>query len=95
LERRIVKKFYAVVNDLIGGWDVSMNDKPVSEHVETTDIGRLGWRERTIGSFMDEETAKAVARSLNLMQYCACGEGTMEGMHKQRDHPGTWLLESQ
>ncbi len=84
-----MKKFHAVVNDLIGGWDVSMHDKPVSEHIDVENGG--GWRERTIGSFMSANTAQAVARSLNLMQYCACGEGTIADMHKQRDHPGTWL----
>jgi hypothetical protein len=92
-----MRKFYAVVNDLIGGWDVSMYDKPVSEHVRSKiedGFEYHEWAERTIGSFMDEDTAKAIARSLNLMQYCACNNGTVDGMHKLRDHPGTWLIES-
>ena len=88
-----MRKFYAVVNDLIGGWDVSMWDKPVSEHV-TSEGGPRAWENQTIGSFMDKPTAEAVARSLNLMQYCACSDGTIEGMHKARDHTGTWLIES-
>ncbi len=25
-------KYYVVVNDMIGGWDVSLQDKPASEH---------------------------------------------------------------
>ncbi len=83
-----MRKFHAVVNDLIGGYDVSMWDKPVSEHV----LGENGpVAERTIGSFMDEATATAVARSLNLMQYCACGDQAKDQpwMHRARDH-GSW-----
>ena len=78
-------KFHAVVNDLIGGWDVSMYDKPVSEHVNQ---GR--WAEHTIGSFMSEDTAVAVARSLNLLQYCACGDDDEEYMHRMTDHGMPW-----
>ena len=83
-----MRKFYAVVNDLIGGWDVSMHDKPVSEHV-TSEGGPRAWEDTTIGSFMDKGTATAVARSLNLMQYCACGDDEKEYMHRANEH-GSW-----
>ncbi len=82
-----MRKFYAVENDLIGGWDVSMYDKPVSEH----EFGEGGPAvERTIGTFMDKASAVAVARSLNLMQYCACPDDDQTTMHWQREH-GKWL----
>ena len=50
------EKFFAVVNDLIGGYDVSMWNKPVSMHA----VG-----EPTVGTFLDKEWAEQVARALN------------------------------
>jgi hypothetical protein len=50
--------YYAVINDVIGGYDVSEYDKPVSEH---------GTDEHTVGSFMDEPGAVRVAEALNLL----------------------------
>ncbi len=52
-------RFYAVPNDLIGGWDVSAWDKPVSEHVWEND-------EFTVGSYLSKLWAERVARALNL-----------------------------
>ena len=52
--------FYAVVNDLIGGYDVSIFNKPVSQH-DT----RLSGGEWTIGSFISEGWAKRIAKALN------------------------------
>ena len=52
--------YYPVVNDLIGGYDVSEWDKPVSEHDTRPEGG-----EYTIGTFMTEEWATRVADALN------------------------------
>lgn len=49
---------FAVVNDLIGGWDVSEYDKTVGDH---------GEGEWTIGTFISEEWAKKIARSLTIV----------------------------
>ena len=50
------EKFFAVVNDLIGGYDISMWNKPVSMHAVD---------EPTVGTFLDKEWAEQVARALN------------------------------
>ncbi len=52
--------YYAVVNDLIGGYDVSIFDKPVSEHDTRPEGG-----EWTIGSFISQEWAERIAVALN------------------------------
>lgn len=54
--------WYAVENDLIGGWDVSTYDKPMSQH-DT----RAG--EHSIGSFLSEAHAKLIAELLNKENY--------------------------
>ncbi len=48
--------YYAVVNDLIGGYDVSTYNKTVGDHGED---------EWTFGSFMSQEDAVQVAHALN------------------------------
>ncbi len=48
--------YYAVVNDLIGGYDVSTYNKTVGDHGED---------EWTFGSFMSREDAVQVAHALN------------------------------
>jgi len=52
------RKFYAVQNDLIGGWDVSEHNKRASQH----DIAA---GERTIGSFLTLPWATLVAEALS------------------------------
>lgn len=54
--------YYAVVNDLIGGYDVSIHNKTVGNHGED---------EWTIGSFMSQEGAEEVAHALNAVQAIA------------------------
>ncbi len=54
--------YYAVVNDLIGGYDVSTFNKPV---------GYYGPQEWTLGSFFSKETAELVANTLNAVQAIA------------------------
>ena len=54
-------KFYAVVNDLIGGYDISLWNKPVSEH-------HITHGEYTIGSFISEEWAEKIAHALNALE---------------------------
>jgi len=56
------RKFYAIENDLIGGWDVSEHDKPASQH-------DLAAGERTIGSFLTFEWATIVAEALSDLDY--------------------------
>lgn len=58
--------YYAVPNDLIGGWDVSLHNKPVGEH-DT----RNG--ESTVGSFMSQRDAEMVAFALNGTYYTEGG----------------------
>ena len=58
--------FYPVVNDLIGGYDVSEWDKPVSQHDTRPEGG-----EYTIGTFMTEEWATRVAVALNAFEVIA------------------------
>lgn len=48
------KEWYAVVNDLIGGWDVSTHDGPASDEE--------GYE---IASFTNSEAAKHIARLHN------------------------------
>lgn len=55
----IEKKHYAVVNDVIGGWDVSPWDLPVSALQPEEGLF-------SIGTFMTEEAAGRVARGLDL-----------------------------
>lgn len=50
--------YYAVVNDLIGGYDVSQYNKPVGDHNH-----ELG--EYSIGTFLTQEWAERVANALN------------------------------
>jgi len=50
--------YYAVVNNLIGGYDVSTHNKTVSDHGED---------EWTYGSFVSEAIAKQVADALNVV----------------------------
>ncbi len=52
--------YYAVVNDLIGGYDVSIFNKPVSQHDTRPEGG-----EWTIGSFLSQEWAERIAAALN------------------------------
>ena len=54
--------YYAVVNDLIGGYDVSTFNKTVGDH---------GPQEWTLGSFFSKETAELVANTLNAVQAIA------------------------
>ncbi len=35
------EQYYAVVNDTIGGWDVSEHDKPISQH--TREESSIAW----------------------------------------------------
>lgn len=53
-ERAFSHRWHAVVNDLIGGWDVANVDKPTSELDH-----RVG--EYSMACFMDERTAHYVA----------------------------------
>jgi hypothetical protein len=55
-------RWYAVVNDLVGGWAVSAHDKPLSEH----DF-RIG--QTPLAELYDEDDARAVAALLNLHGY--------------------------
>lgn len=48
--------YYVVVNDVIGGWDVSEYDKPASEH--DRDESAIAWG-------LLEEAAKMIALALN------------------------------
>ncbi len=48
--------YYVVVNDLVGGYDISEYDKPVSEHGED---------EATIAWGLTEEWAKKIVSLLN------------------------------
>ena len=48
-------KYYAVVNDTIGGWDVSEYDKPISQHTR---------KERSIAWGLTESDARRVAELL-------------------------------
>ncbi len=56
---RVKDTYYAVMNDLIGGYDVSLYDKPVGDHDND---------EYTIGSFMNHEDAQRIADALNMME---------------------------
>ncbi len=57
--------YYAVVNDVIGGWDVSEYDKPVSEH---------GFDEPTIAWGMTKRWAYRVAEGLQMLDDWEDGE---------------------
>lgn len=50
--------WYAVINDLVGGWCVANVDLPLSAIRPRTG-------ERVIGDFMTEDDARRVARLLN------------------------------
>ena len=51
-------RHYAVENDLIGGWDISWWNVPVSQH--NPDAGMY-----TIGSFLSKEWAERIAAALD------------------------------
>jgi hypothetical protein len=56
--------YYAVVNDLIGGYDVSLFNKTTGNHDHMKD-------EWTIGSFMSQEGAEKIAKALNSVEAIA------------------------
>lgn len=60
-------RFYPVVNDLIGGWDVSIHNKTVGDH-------RWQDGEVTMGTFMSKEDADLVANALNFYLASMNGE---------------------
>lgn len=57
-------RWYAVVNDLIGGWSVACVDKPCSAINPGTRENPTG--EWMVAEFMDRKTAEYVARLHNL-----------------------------
>ena len=53
----LLKRWYAVVDDLIGGYSASTVDKPVSQHRSPDEFD--------VASFMDEETARHIVELHN------------------------------
>lgn len=65
-----LETWYAVVDDLIGGWAVATRDCPASELV----VGE-GSPDREVACFVREEDAREIARLHN----AACGRSASRG----------------
>ena len=61
------QRWYAVADDLVGGWGLATVDKPTSQ-IDTYVTG-----ERIVGCFMDEDTARHLA---HLHNSTVAGAGT-------------------
>jgi len=64
-------KWYTVVNDLVGGWSITLIDKPMSQHNPSVP------GDGEIADFVDEETARYICELHNN----ALGRGIADTIH--------------